>query len=77
MKVQIGMRVEGEVDSGTVIAMTSEWCIYRLDKPCRDGTCECAEPWTSIQLAIETPKPGQEVSSRDHQMIEQGIETGN
>lgn len=71
-KVKVGMRVDGEVDSGTVIAMTSEWCIYRLDKPAADGTCECAEPWSSIQLAIEYPKPGEEVSSRTEHEVEGG-----
>jgi hypothetical protein len=68
-KVKIGMRVNGEVDSGTIIAMTSEWCIYKLDKPWKDGTQECAENWTSIQLAIDPPESGQEVSSINEQEL--------
>jgi len=64
-KVKIGMEVDGEVASGTVIAMTSEWCVYRLAKALRDGTWEVAEPWSAIQLAIDYPKTGEEESSRD------------
>ena len=69
-KVQIGMRVHGEIDEGTVIAMTSEWCIYRLDKPGTDGTCEIAEPWYSIDIVPEVPKVGEEVSARTTHEIE-------
>jgi hypothetical protein len=69
VKVTIGMRVSGEIDRGTVIAMTSEWCIYRLDKPGSDGMCEIAEPWPSVEVEYETPAPGQEVSSRTEQEI--------
>jgi hypothetical protein len=60
MKVTVGMRVTGEVDGGTVVAMSAEWCIYRTDKKGRDGSWECAEPWTSIIIEAE---PGEVASS--------------
>ena len=59
MKVTIGMRVQGEIDEGKVIAMTNEWCIYELDRPV-GGEKEVAEPWRSIQIVAE--KPGEVVS---------------
>jgi hypothetical protein len=55
MKVEIGMRVRGEVDSGKVIAMTNEWCIYQIEKPYRDGTREIAENWRSIEIVADGP----------------------
>jgi hypothetical protein len=50
MKVKLGMRVSGDCAEGTVIAMTNEWCIYKTDKVCSDGTWELAEPWDCISV---------------------------
>jgi hypothetical protein len=69
IKVKIGMRVDGEVGSGTVIAMTNEWCIYKLYKPWSGGELECAEQWSSIRLAIDPPEPGQEISPLNEQEL--------
>lgn len=48
MKVKVGMKVAGDVDTGIVVAMSKDWCIYQP----RNGE-ECAEPWESIVVLHE------------------------
>jgi hypothetical protein len=56
MKVKpvLGMSVHGEVTSGTIVAMSREWCIYEAITPSGKKT-ECAEPWEDIIVVIDKP----------------------
>lgn len=50
MKAKIGMRVRGECDSGVIVVMTPQWCIYR-----DDAGAEIAETWEFITAEIDSP----------------------
>lgn len=51
VKAEIGMRVWGEMgEEGTIIAMTREWCIYKVE-----GRHEYAEPWDDIVIVPIKP----------------------
>lgn len=50
----LGMMVCGEVSTGRIVAMSKEWCIYEVT-PKSGKVHECAEPWDTIVVVIETP----------------------
>ena len=55
MKVTIGTKVYGECDTGIVVAMSKEWCIYEVHE--KSGKShEIAEPWDDIVVAHDGPE---------------------
>jgi hypothetical protein len=55
MKVKIGMEVMGNCDTGRVVAMSKDWCIYQVEAP-EGKTFELAELWDDITIPAEIPE---------------------
>ena len=52
MKVKIGMKVFGECGQGIVVAMSEQWCIYKLE----GESYELAEIWDDIRIPADGPE---------------------
>lgn len=63
MKVNIGTHVGNEeFGEGVIVAMSKEWCIYRIDESNRKSY-EIALPWDSIYIVDLTKVEPSEVES--------------
>lgn len=49
MVIKVGDMVSSIYGTGTVVAMSEQWCIHRTD----DGLNEAAVPWSEVHVSIK------------------------